>query len=171
MEQTFTAEQILGTGQFSDFYKAAVAFCAFIENNGKLEFLQTTRQHLLKLYDTALKLQWVDLQSNVEYDDQLDAVEFERILFRLEEKLEDFRYYWHVFDPANDKDPAAVCGDLMDDLSDIYQDLKYSIMIFNLDKQDCKENALWQFKFGFEKHWGYHCIKALGAIHFYLQKE
>ena len=174
LKHTFTTEQILQTEEFLDFYKAALDFCDFIENyqnKRKVDYLHTVRQNLLKLYNTALKLQWVDLQSNVEYDDKLDDKEFNNILSRIVEGVDNARYYWYIFDPTCNKDHEAVCGDLVDDLGDIYKDLKYSIMIFNLGDVDCKENALWQFKFDFDKHWGGHCINALSAIHFYLEKE
>jgi len=52
-----------------------------------------------------------------------------------------------------------------------YTTTKFSFMTYNLDKEDCKENALWQFKFDFNKHWGDHCINALSAIHYFLQNE
>ena len=174
MEQQFNTEEILKTTEFTDFYKTAVDFCDFIENfssKEKVEFLKATRIYLLKLYANALKLQWVDLQSNIEYDDKLDSDKFDKTLLFISERLGDARYYWHVFDPTNRVDIEPICGDLVDDLGDIYQDLKFSVLTFNLDKQDCQENALWQFKFGFEKHWGDHCINALSAIHFYLQNK
>jgi len=174
MEHHFKTEEILKTKEFTDFYKIAVDFCDFIENHpgkDKTEFLKATRLYLLKLYDNALKLQWVDLQSNIEYDDKLDSDKFDRTLLFISSRLGDARYYWHVFNPTNEKNTEPVCGDLVGDLGDIYQDLKFSLMTFNLNKLDCQENALWQFKFDFEKHWDDHCINALSAIHFYLQNE
>jgi hypothetical protein len=169
-----TTEQIIQTREFSNFYKEANDFCDFIENyqsKTNIDFLQAIRQHLIKLYDTALKLQWIDLQSNVDFGEKLDDKEFAKIVSSIASRLEDSRYYWHVYDPTNNTDTKSVCGDLVDDLSDIYKDLKYAILIFNLDKADCKENALWEFKFDFDKHWDNHCINALNSIHFYLQNE
>ena len=65
------------TKEFTDFYESASAYCDFIESNSsksKIDFLQTVRQRLLVLYDSALKLQWVDLQSNIEYEVVLDDI-------------------------------------------------------------------------------------------------
>lgn len=174
MEQEFSVEYILKTKEFSVFYKNATDFCDFIENyktNDNLDFLKKTRQHLLNLYDSALSLPWVDLQSNVEYEEKLDSDKFDQAVSFINYRLDPIRYYWHVFDPTNEKDLEPVCGDLVDDLQDIYQELKFSILTFNLDKVDCKENALWQFKFSFDRHWDDHCINALSAIHFFLQNE
>jgi hypothetical protein len=58
----------------------------------------------------------------------------------------------------------------LDDLGDIYKDLQYSLRVFDLQIADSQENALWQFKFDFVKHWGEHCINALRALHFFIQK-
>ncbi len=174
MEQQYNPEEILKTKEFKDFYKTAVEFCNFIENQtckNNIEFLKEVRMCLLKLYYEAIKLKWVDLQSNIEYDDKLNGDEIEKTLLFISDRLGDARYYWHVFDPTNENNTESLCGDLVDDLGDIYQNLKFSLMILNLNKQNCQENALWQFKFDFDNHWDDHCINALNAIHFYIQNE
>ena len=167
-------DDIIRTQEFRDFYDSAVDYCHYIEQDSTestIYFLQTVRRKLLSLYISALNLPWVDLQSEIEYDNQLDDIEFNKILNSLSDKLGDSRMYWHVFDPTNQDDTEYVCGDLVDDLGDIYKDLKFSLATFNLDKVDCKENALWQFKFDFDKHWDDHCIDAISAIHYFLQNE
>jgi len=174
MKKEFSADYILNTKEFSDFYKIAVDFCDFIEkykSKSNLDFLKNTRHHLLQLYNKALTLPWVDLQTNLEYGEKLDSDLFDKTVSFITERLGEKRYYWYVFDPTNENDLEPVYGDLVDDLQDIYQDIKFSLLTFNLDKLDCKENALWQFKFDFERHWDDHCINALSAIHFFLQNE
>ncbi|MGE5479640.1 MAG: DUF5063 domain-containing protein [Chloroflexota bacterium] len=169
-----TVEQIIKTKEFSEFYQNALEFCESIDNyktKSKVDFLEKIRQNLLCLYSAGLKLQLVDLQSDVDFDENIDDQEFKNVLKSIGDRLQDARYYWHVFDPTNVEDNELVCGDLLDDLGDIYKDLKYSIMIFNLDKPDCQESALWQFKFDFDEHWNDHCINALTAIHYYLENE
>lgn len=165
-------DEIIKTKEFFNFYDTASDYCNFIEDENKLswtEFLQEVRKKLMHLYNTALELQWVELQSNIEYDEKLDNMD--SILLNIANQLDDKRYYWHVYNPVNDKDTEPVCGDLVDDLGDIYKDLKFSLMIYNLNKEDCQENALWQFKFDFETHWNDHCMNALNAVHFFLQDE
>lgn len=167
-------EEIIKTTEFLDFYKSATDYCNFIENYSKqtqIDYLKILRKKLLNLYEKALNLQWIELQSNITYDEKLHDKEIKSILSSLADKLDDKRYYWHVFDPTNHNDTEPVCGDLADDLGDIYKDLQYSIMIYNLEGEYSKEKALWQFKFDFDKHWGDHCINALTGIHFFLQDE
>lgn len=161
------------TLEFAEYYQAATNFCGFVEEikcADTLAFLTTTRLHLLRLYMAALAMPWVDLQSNEEFDEKLSAETLQAVLHSIAEQLGEARYYWHVFDPVNDLDTTPVCGDLLDDVVDIYKDLKYSLMIFDLGKGECEENALWQLKFDFDAHWSMHCVNALSAIHFYLKR-
>ena len=158
---------------FAEYYQAAVSFCGFIENNGSsdtIDFLITVRTCLLRLYATALAMPWIELQSNEEFEEKLSADAFQAILHGVAEQLGEARYYWHVFDPAKDLDTVPVCGDLLDDIGDIYKDLRYSLMIFGLGRANCEEVALWDLKFDFDAHWSNHCINALSAIHFFLKK-
>lgn len=174
MDKRLSIEQIIKTNEFSDFYQSALEFCNFIENykaKSKVDFLKRIRYNLLCLYSAGLKLQWIDLKTNADFDEKIDDEVFKNVLKSIEDRLQDVRYYWHVFDPTTFEDKESVCGDLVDDLGDIYKDLKYSIMIYNLDRPDCQENALWQFKFDFDKHWDDHCINALATIHYYLKNE
>ena len=166
-------EEVRQTPEFAKYYEAANHFCVFLEESQHLatiRFLELIRTHLLRLYATALDMPWVDLQSNKEYDEKLSADALQIVLSTVAEQLDSARYYWHMFDPTNDLDTTPVCGDLLDDVSDIYKDLKYSLMIFDLGKEDCEENALWSLKFDFDAHWGEHCVNALYAIHFYSNK-
>ncbi|MCW3075042.1 MAG: hypothetical protein JWP69_2111 [Flaviaesturariibacter sp.] len=82
-----------------------------------------------------------------------------------------FSYYWVVLNPVDMKNLAETgTGDLVDDLGDIYKDLKRAIVIFDTDDVAAKENIIWRLKFDFDYHWNKHCIEALSAIHHYLNE-
>ncbi|MBK8875144.1 MAG: DUF5063 domain-containing protein [Bacteroidetes bacterium] len=105
VQKSFTTDQIILTTEFSDYYKTAFDFCDFIENypkTTKVDFMQRARQHLHKLYDNALRLQWVDLQSNLDFEDKLHDKNIESLLNSISDRLDGTRYYWHVFDPTNE---------------------------------------------------------------------
>lgn len=166
-------KEILETKQFVDFYESAIDFCQHIEHNktqSSIDFIQITRLKLLSLYDAGLKLPDVEILLNAEFDKKLEEKEFEKTLFFISERIEK-RYYWHVFNPTDEVDTEPVCGDLVDDLGDIYKDLKQSILIFKIGTNESQETAVWEFKFNFDKHWSDHCINALSAIHFFLQND
>ena len=68
--------------------------------------------------------------------------------------------YWEVFDPFVFEEP--VCGDLRDDLQDIYADLRTGIREYEAGREN---NALWEWKFGVDNHWGQHAVDAIRALH------
>ena len=68
--------------------------------------------------------------------------------------------YWEVFDPFELEEP--VCGDLRDDLQDIYADLRIGIREYEAGREN---NALWEWKFGVDNHWGQHAVDAIRALH------
>lgn len=76
-----------------------------------------------------------------------------------------------MFDPTDHNDTASVCGDLTDDLGDIYKDLKTFLTEFEKDDDDVKQNALWQLKWSFDNHWNDHCMDAIYALHHFLKHE
>lgn len=86
------------------------------------------------------------------------------------DRLDNNRYYWHVFDPTKDTQIEFVCGDLLDDLTDIYQDLKNSIFLFESDKPEKIETAVWNLKWSFDNHWDDHDINASYALHYFINK-
>ena len=68
--------------------------------------------------------------------------------------------YWEVFDPFELEDP--VCGDLCDDLRDIYGDLRSGIREFDAGRRN---NAIREWQFGLDNHWGTHAVDAVRALH------
>lgn len=165
--------KILKSGEFKELKAKAVSFCDFIESpgpNADFYFLVELRGQLLNLYKAGSALGWIDLQSNIEFDEKLDKKAFDNTMSHIAEILNQNLYYWHVFDPTDEADTKPVCGDLLDDISDIYKDLKYSISTFDIGTDESRENAIWQLKFDFETHWGNHCINALYAVHYFIKK-
>ena len=165
-----TTEEIKKTEEFIQFVKSARAFCTFIETGNSVSFLQLTQTHLQNLYFDAKKLQSVDLTLDSDFPNKLNDQEEEEVLNLISDKLGKNRYYWHVFDPTKDEDMEPVCGDLLDDLGDIYMDIKNSLLSLDSNVPAEVESAIWNFRFDFETHWGDHCIIAIYALHYFIQK-
>ncbi|WP_298734898.1 DUF5063 domain-containing protein [uncultured Chitinophaga sp.] len=156
-----------------NFITAATSYCAYIENyqtqNDK-EFLSVIQAKLLALYQAAHKLPDTYPQDYIELQKDIDHVTLERTISFIAERLMDNRYYLHLFNPADESDKDICYGDLLDDIGDIYKDLKRSLLIFGLGADAAKESAIWEFKFTFNHHWGDHCINAIYASHYFLSK-
>jgi hypothetical protein len=151
---------------------AARRYCSFIETTTKTdtEFLEELEGVLLDLYTTGTTLRWPTLHHQRDFEDELSKDDLDSILHRIGARISSNCLYWEVFDPFDHDDHEPVCGDLVDDLGDIYQDIKRALMIFDLDTEAAKEEAIWQLKFGFDNHWGRHPIGALMAVHHLLRR-
>jgi hypothetical protein len=169
-----SADEILKTREFSDFLNSAKSFCSLIEEETSLtgtEFLQTAQTHLIKLYFLGRLLPSIHLQTDKDFETDIDDSTMKSLLQFIGQRVP-FSYYWVVLNPVDEKNLAETgTGDLIDDLGDIYNDLKRGLLIFDIEDPAAKENAIWKFKFDFDFHWNEHCIQALSAIHHYLDDK
>lgn len=165
-----------------DFLNAARLFVALLENAdlSHEKFYKDSHKALSELYRTGLELESVELirsGADSEFDD-IDVDELRKMNKNLISNLGKECYYWEVFDPTyseegtpgnswklTEKDQSL--GWLEDDFADIYADLKVDLIkIDQIGTDESIENALWQMKFGFNSHWGNHCINAMRALHY-----
>ncbi len=167
----------------TDFLIAARHFVALLENDSLSlnTFYKESHIALSELYRTALELETVELiHSGPESEFyEIDKGELSKLNKNLIANLGKDSFYWKAFDPTyteeNGKpgqgwkitDKEATQGWLVDDFADIYADLKEELTKIDLIGTDESiEEALWQLKFGFNHHWGNHCINAMRALHY-----
>jgi len=163
--------KILATKAFQNFVEAAKDFCLLIESkqsDNPNDFLQTIKKHLCTLYVLGLDLPCLYLSSDLDLNVDLSDTEKKTIRQFISERVP-FSYYWIVLNPVDMQNDADVgCGDLLDDLEEIYCDIKCGLIM--LDKKDfsAKENGVWKLKFDYDNHWNEHCIEAIHVIHNYI---
>lgn len=170
--KSITIKEALVLKEFTAFLQVAKDYCSFIEafdSESPEQFLTLLREHLAHLYQSGLQLPEINLQNDQDFEDPLNDKELLNTLSFIGDRLP-AQYYWHVFDPSDESNTDAVCGDLMDDLGDIYRDIKRLLLLFETDSLVAKENAAWELHFSFKTHWGDHCINALYAIHFFMPR-
>jgi hypothetical protein len=168
-----SVDKIIVTQEFLNFLSAARSFCTFLEtkqSSAPSTFLTVIQSHLLSLYSCQNNLSLIELQKDTDIEAELLDMEMKSIMQFIGESLP-CQYYWHVFDPSIENDIEPVCGDLVDDIGDIYKDIKRSLLLFDIGSKGAQETAIWQFKFYFDAHWGDHCVNALYAIHYFLQRD
>lgn len=143
--------------ELDEFVDAATKFCSFVNNitsYSEQEKLDTTSRLLANLYVHAMCLPDVEPTTR-EAEKTIDEVP--------SISLEGVDTYWEIFDPYILDEP--VCGWLVDDISDIYRDVKEGLLILEGGSDEDKIDALWHWRFSFQAHWGYHLVDALRAIH------
>ena len=75
--------------------------------------------------------------------------------------------YLEIFDPY--ENPAEpVMGHLTDDIGDIYRDIARGLILFNRGQHD---EALWEWGYNLQIHWGEHATGAIRALHAHLVQE
>ena len=166
-------DNILKTSELINFLNVARNFCSLIEATQTVrpkEFLLAIQEQLLSLYSHGRNIPKVDLEEDSDIEFEIADIDCRNIIRLIGDKIP-FQYYWHVFNPIDESDIDPVCGDLIDDLSDIYKDLKNSLFLFDSRNIKVKGEAIRQFKFDFDSHWSNHCANGIYAIHYFLRKD
>ncbi|MCA9276254.1 MAG: DUF5063 domain-containing protein [Phycisphaerales bacterium] len=78
-------------------------------------------------------------------------------------------YDWHInsWNTTKPKDNycAVRASMLWDDLADIYGDLKDGLSLWDLNTDESRSEASWEWRFNFEAHWGIHLFRAAQTVH------
>jgi hypothetical protein len=143
----------------------AERYCAFIETSeslGRGEFVWQLAEQLIALYAAGMKLPSATGDDDFDAPDAMATAESRELFQRLDRTLGDASDYSLMFDPYDFKTPP-VTGSLADDASDVYRDLKRGLEVISAGGS--LENAVWEWQFGFDYHWGAHAAHALKALH------
>jgi hypothetical protein len=145
--------------EVESFIALARDFCALLERATQLEpnELRTRLVHILPaLYLAGAKLPLPDVDADVEHVPlQLD------LLVALSKHLGRNDTYWDVYDPTQKGKPMA--RSVATDLSEIRFDLQQGLLA--LERGEPIDAVVWEWRFGFEHHWGHHLVDALRAVH------
>jgi hypothetical protein len=162
---------LLNKTSTQNFLKAARQFAELLENGELTEELFYAKSHkaLADLYSTGLNLESVDLKYS-DSETEFEGVDQEKLRQQnknLISKLGEDCFYWKIFDPTIEKEDEPTQGWIVDDFGDISADLKEELhKIDEIATDESIEDALWQLKFGFNHHWGNHCIDSMRALHY-----
>ena len=140
---------------FEIFYNCAKTFCDFVDSH------QTIREvdypcwinQLTNLYRNALELVY-----------PLSAPDTNNVDVTVHLKSETSDFYWTLYTPLALDKPVGGC--LTNDIQEIYQEIKRGLVF----AQQNTYAALWEWKFGFDNHWGNHAIDAIRALHYMIRK-
>ncbi len=100
----------------------------------------------------------IDVQ-NPEANERFFTVEEWEFLFnQLRKKFADDDDFWFIDQAATHNDPVK--GSIAECLTDIYQDLKDFLTLYQKNSLDAKENAVYEIRESFEKRWGYLLVNA-----------
>lgn len=78
--------------------------------------------------------------------------------------------YRECFNPF-ELEEEPVIGSLSDDLGDVYVDLRQGLDTLDRGTPDDARDAIWNWKFSFESHWGEHATGAIRALYWLLRSR
>lgn len=141
------------------FIEAAEEFCKWLESAplSKPEEYSLARKMVANLYASALMLPFPE-PSDYEIPD-VDEETRAKLVLRI--KNLPFDIYWVAQDADIREEGQLVYGYLLDDLHDIYLDVKAGLLAYQHDRA----TAIWHLRFGFDTHWGQHAVSTLWALH------
>lgn len=73
--------------------------------------------------------------------------------------------YGEVFDPLSVPPEQPVIGSLVDDIQDIYADVAGGLRAYRGNR---RAQAVWEWRFNLQIHWGEHATGAIRALHCWL---
>lgn len=150
-------------------------YCNIIETAEKNEpraLIPIIHRSLLDLYNVFIDLPDIELKSDTHFDHRITENEYIQIRKKLYGVIGKYDVYYQTFDPIypdsflKSSSPEGVSqGSMVDDLSDIYRDLKNTILVYRLGTPEAQEISLVELQISF-LHWGNHLMDVLRPLHY-----
>jgi hypothetical protein len=97
---------------------------------------------------------------------EVDRSEWKRVLAHAARLPLD--YYGEVFNPLPVPPEEPVVGSVADDIADVYRDVVTGMRHFQAGR---RAEALWEWTFSLQSHWGEHATGAIRALHCWLARN
>lgn len=155
-----------------EFLAVAQKFCLFIEEIEKYDKTQIfdyLHKALPLLYVRGSVLQQkppVDFEGNEKYvteEQWQDTFNTIRNILKKEDE------YWFLENDNPLNEPIK--GSIADGLTDIYQDMKDFVLLYQKPLRNVKKIAIWEIQELFKSHWGFRAVNLLKVMHYDLFKE
>ncbi|MCM8537623.1 MAG: DUF5063 domain-containing protein [Lentisphaeraceae bacterium] len=157
--------------QIDHFVTAVETFTNWVNGEPDEKELEAVKalQSLSSLYTGAIQLMAVDTnreEPESEEDYSVSVDEWNDAYERLSSMP--FTYYKEVESPHESESEESLYTDILEDLTDIYQDILEGLKIYN---SGLRSQAVSHWQMTFEFHWGRHVLGAMKALHCYFQEE
>jgi len=145
-------------------------YCYFLENSQNytlVEFLNYLQKILPLIYLKASLLPDIIVEDESMTEHYLTVEQWEEMFNNLRQKLSECEIFYYIdHDTNNELEPIR--GSLAECITDIYQDLKDFLLLYQKPLKAFKENAVRDCKYLFKTRFGYRLLDAMTAIHNYL---
>jgi hypothetical protein len=151
-----------------EFVAVANEFCKYAERASELK-----GEDLLKILQRILPLMYLKAsllpqlnpffeESNEKFVTESDWMAIHE---KLREKFGSADDYLEVFDDKMKDSETPVASSISENISDIYQDLKDFLLLYQTGTSEVMNDAVWECRNTFESYWGQKLLNSLRAIH------
>ncbi len=161
-------ENIVYSRPVVEFVAVAREYCVFLENSieeGRKDFIFKIHRLLPLLYFKAVMLPSPERMMEEQVDKSVTEEQYNFLHEQLLVKLGKYDAYTDVFDPQIQYSEAPIGESLAENLSDIYQELKDFIEIYQFGLTELMNDALAECRQSFETYWGQRMVNAMRAFH------
>jgi hypothetical protein len=154
-----------------EFVAVANEFCKYAEHGSELK-----GDELLKILQRILPLMYLKAsllpQLNPYFEDGNEKFvtesDWSRIHETLTEKFGTADDYLEVFDEKTKELEGPVVSSISENMSDIYQDLKDFLLLYQTGTDEVMNDAVWECRMNFENFWGQKLVNSMRAIHKFI---
>lgn len=148
-------------------------YCYFLENSQKyslMEFLSYLQKILPLVYLKASLLPDIVVEDESFTEHYLTLEQWESMFNDLRQKMTECDTFWYI-DHDNTNETEPITGSVAECLTDIYQDLKDFLLLYQKPLKAFKENAVRDCKYLFRTRFGTRILDAQTAIHNHLYRQ
>ena len=148
-------------------------FCLFmekIEQYKKEDVLEYLQKICPLLYIKGTLLPEIEVNEDSITERYVTEEQWENIFNETRKKFGDDDIFYYINNHYSNED-EPVKASLAENFTDIYQDLKDFVLLYQKNSIEAKKNAVSECKLLFETHWGYRIINSQKAIHYLLYKD
>ncbi len=148
-------------------------FCQFMEKSGdypKAEILTYLQKILPLIYIKASLLPEIEVEDEDATEHFVTEEQWENIFNTIHQKLGKDDIY-HYIDHLEKSNTDPVRASIAENISDIYQDLKDFILLYQKPLKVFRENAVRDCRNLFQTRFGYRIVNCHSAIHYLLFRE
>jgi hypothetical protein len=165
----FSHSMITDQNRLDAFVAEARRFCHWASgDDGSSASAREALRRTAHLYSAALELPRPDTEGLASdgADVEVPPKSLQQVAKRAAELP--INFYGETIDPLMVPPGETGLGSTVDDVGDIYLEIARGLMLYDLGRA---VEALWEWRFGFQTHWGKHATGLLRALHYYLAQN
>ena len=154
-----------------EFVAVANEYCKYAEHAGEIkgdEMLKILQRLLPLMYLKASLLPSLDPFFENGNEKFVTEANWNRIHDSFREQFGTANDYFEISDEKLSDPEILVPSSLAENMTDIYQDLKDFLLLYQTGTQEVMNDAVWECRMNFENIWGQKLVNAMRAIHKFI---